>query len=459
MFIVRTSFVALALVAGAAALADDAPALRTRFHNAEFTIPAGFAREPLSSDPSYYVLKLQGIDIRKVMAVDIHVLKERPITGPVEAMFGAWADEKAKSLQWGKDTVVREETPRQWANHPGGGKMMLQHLSYGGTRPNDARNQQLNVFVDGGDVAQAFTLDTAAMGDAAAGVTLMREHAKTFQAFVAGARLLSRDVLVPAPTPQDKALTRYTVEKGLDFLEWLLEVPLTAEQRGQVRDHLIAEWKANDRGEMGGVAELFAVKAEVDKLEDVKKKELARQAVRVELLKNARAEAAKGDKLAGMIVGAHDSAHAPIAAGEPPLTRQASDAALEVLHFMAAAHAGVSTDWARARPDKARLDAFAKSLAAEYPNLPAGAKAEIAGAPLAWAALRAVWPELPAEQRVALAKQWGESPAVAQLAGKLKTSNTFGVSDDVARTMREYNAQRQLIDMGAYRLNYRPGYP
>jgi len=459
MFIIRTSFVALAMVTGFAALADETPAPRTRFHNAEFTIPAGFKREPLASDPSYYVLKIQGNDIRKVMAVDIHVLKERPITGPVEAMFGAWADEKAKSLQWGKDTVVREETPRQWANHPGGGRMMLQHISYGSARPQDARNHQLNVFVDGGDVAQAFTLDTAATGDAAAGVALLREHARTYQAFVAGARLLSRDVLVPARAPQDKALTRYTVEKGLDFLEWLLEVPLTAEQRGQVREHLITAWRANDRGEMAGVAELFAVKAEVDKLEDVKKKELARQAVRGELLKNARAEAAKGDKLAGMIVAAHDAAHSPIAAGEPPLTRQSSDAALEVVHFMAAAHAGVSTDWVAARPDKARLDAFAKSLAAEYPNLPAGAKAEIAGAPLAWAALRAVWPELPADQRAALAKQWGESPAVAQLAGTLKSKNAFGVSDEVARTMREYNAQRQLINMGAYRLNYRPVYP
>jgi hypothetical protein len=327
--------------------------------------------------------------------------------------------------------------------------MLTQHFSYGDAK-GGARNHQIAVYVDGGTgIGQAFVLEAAATGTDADSRALLDRHRATFDAFLASARLPSRTILAKAPTASDRPLTAYDVDRALDFLEWLLDVPFTTTQRDTVRDHLASAWSRNDRTEIEGLAGVLNARTQFDALEPAKR-ELARQAAREAVLKESRADAAKGDKLAALIVAAYDAAHAPLAPGDPPLTRQSADASLEVLYFMAAVVAAAPTD--SNHPTKPKLDEWSKTLAAQYPNLPPDAKKEIAGAPLAWAALRAAWPELTPDQRATLSKTWADSPAVAALAVELRKGQDAADLRKAGDVMRAYDAHRRLIDMGAYRL-------
>ena len=52
-------------------------------------------------------------------------------------------------------------------------------------------------------------------------------------------------------------LTQSMVDKGRDFIEWLFEAPLTAEQRRTVEASIIESWKTGDKEEIAGTLELL----------------------------------------------------------------------------------------------------------------------------------------------------------------------------------------------------------
>ena len=228
-----------------------------------------------------------------------------------------------------------------------------------------------------------------------------------FDQFLRGVRLSDSLVLVDGTPP----LTQATVDQVADFLEWLIEVPFTDEQRQMIAGNMIESWKKDDREEIKGIEDVVKFRAQLSEMSK-EQKELARQAAQPELIRQARNET---DPVAKMIVQAYDAAHQPIAAGDPPLTRQATDALLETLFFMASQVQGA----AEVMPTPEMKEQWAKALAGSYDQADEAARQEMAQMPMRWAAIRMMWPGLSDQDKARTKAQWAQSPQVKQVAAAI----------------------------------------
>lgn len=284
---------------------------------------------------------------------------------------------------------------------------------------------------------------------------LLDQHLPAFNTFVSELRLPSRTIL--AERPGHPPLTLRTAQHVGDFLEWLLEVPFTEAQRETLQQYLIQSWQQGDAEGIEGVRTVLDFRKKLEEL-TADQKTYAREAARAEALKLWRVEAQQGDVMAKMMVEMYDGARAalvPGGPGEPPLTRQSTDASLEILYFMASKAVDPSTRGFVLYPPQEQKDQWAKELASNYAALPAGQKQEIAEMASTWAGLRMLWPELSGEQRAALAAGWAQTPPVQALVPAVKKGAESARMRELAQTMRSMDAHQQLIWMGAYRLNYR----
>jgi hypothetical protein len=334
----------------------------------------------------------------------------------------------------------KEEAPRVEGVHPAGYKTLTTLTSVKATGyGQDARLYSLHVYLEANGLASHLQY-------AAAYRENFDLHRPTFEAFLRNLRLLSGQTLAPAFDDQPP-LEQFTVNQCCDFLEWLLDVPLTDTQREAARDHLTRAWERKDKEEAKGLWEVFAGRNELDKL-DKAKKELGRVAARNEVIKTWRDEAAKGDAMAKLMVDIYDRAHQPLAqgnAGEPPLTRQRADATLEILHFMASKVAGFDVG-----PTEQQKAEFAKELAAKYASLDAAAKTEVEQMPLYWAWFRAAWPELPAEERTKLVGQWGADERIKPIVGRVQELRAKAIASGndpsgQLKAMRKLYQQQQTV--------------
>jgi hypothetical protein len=92
----------------------------------------------------------------------------------------------------------------------------------------------------------------------------------------------------------------------------------------------------------------------------------------------------------------------------PPLTREASDAYLKILRFMA----GVVQGFELGPPSQEDTEVFAQALGAEYcRSVTDDARAFIAEAPAHLIELRTAWPDLEESQRAQLREQWRQQLA------------------------------------------------
>lgn len=249
-------------------------------------------------------------------------------------------------------------------------------------------------------------------------------------------------------------LTMYTINTCTDFCEWFMDVPFTQEQRAVMQQYMVDVWRSNDpkdKEDRDGLAEVIKASNEVAKIYETDKRELTRQAVRTEVMKQWREEATRGDRMAKFMVDIYDAANKPIAtaakAGEPNLTRQSADATLEALHFMASKAAGYDVE-----PTAAQKAEFAQKLAAAYATVPAELKQELAQMPLYWAALRVQWPELPADERRKLAEAWASAEQIKPIvenikAAKAKADTEAAKPAEQLKALQKYYQERQNVAM------------
>ena len=107
------------------------------------------------------------------------------------------------------------------------------------------------------------------------------------------------------------------------------------------------------------------------------------------------------DELSKLLREWHAEASRILAAGTPPLTREAAESWVEIIGFAAAASPTGDLDIS-APPN---LEWDISRLAKEYPNLPLRHQALIALSPIALNELRRAWPGLSLDQRIAAASQ------------------------------------------------------
>lgn len=246
----------------------------------------------------------------------------------------------------------------------------------------------------------------------------------------------SSEVLVPVQ-PAAESLTRSTHARLMQIIEWTLKAPLTAEQRARLSDILVKEWR--DPKERAGLKEWLAIAEHIDSLPDAQRPNVREQLL-VQIVPALR-DSARTDADARWFLGVYEAANRPIAAGAPgtpPLTRQASDALVEMLFFMMSQAHGMALE-----PGAPERDEMARALTAAWPKLPLARRQEIANAPVQWAGLRASWDVSGAADRAQVAAQWRKdfplpqadasltaqplaaSPAARQALARLKEIDTW----------------------------------
>jgi hypothetical protein len=211
-------------------------------------------------------------------------------------------------------------------------------------------------------------------------------------------------------------LTRFALDETIDFVEWLIHAPLTAEQRATIENEVRSYWKTKNQAEIDGITELLKLRAELAKVKP-EERELLRQAMLEEGLKEWRADTES--PVCRMLLQVHDAANQPIAAGDPPLVRQAVDAYAEYLYFAAGQSSGIDVQVSAETKQK-----LAETVAKGYAELPRDRRELIASMPMTWAALRIAWPGLDEAQKSRLLTAWKEDPEMQKLRVHLSSLST-----------------------------------
>ncbi len=200
----------------------------------------------------------------------------------------------------------------------------------------------------------------------------------------------------------DPPLTVELVDRTTGFIEWMLDVPLTDGQRQTIREGLVESWTSNNREDVEGIADLLQLEAQVREMDEATRLALRAQ-VQPDLVQQLRQQ--PEDEGAQWLLAIYEAGHQPIADGDPPLTRQATDAYAEFLCFVIAQGLGQEGF----EPPAEFKDEFAKTVAAGYADLSPEEKQELVQMPLAWAAVRIEWAKMPDEQKQQYRAQWAES--------------------------------------------------
>jgi hypothetical protein len=404
-----------ALTAGATQIdpSTDAQGLPPiRANGALVTLPHRWIR--VHSSDANYILQPIVVPWKEIVAFQISVFEPGP--KDLRAHMDATLEQLTKD---GMTNVTIEEPVKAFtlpagydalavvvsADQPGGGKIFARFTE-----------------VDAGDGgSQNFAL-------VASKRELLDQHLPTYRQIVGGARLLSRVKLADAGAGAagEKPLTLLAVEQVTDFLAWLLDVPFTPQQQQTIRDYLIHVWRHGQPKDLAGIRQVQTTMNQVQAL-GKEQRALARETLRLNALGAMRQDAQKGDTLAKMLVEAYDAANQPLAqgaAGEPPLTRQTADAALELAYFMASKVADPQGNAPDVRPTLKQLDDWARELVAGYADMPAARKQELAQMPRTYAALRLAWPEIPPSERPAVLERWAQTEPVRQAVEQIRKKGT-----------------------------------
>jgi hypothetical protein len=372
-----------------AAQSPAGPVQQSRTDRLLYTLPSGWTR---TEKDAFTVLHAPSVPAGRV--AEIRILPAKPLTTPLQAVATAEGERL-------KRTYARVQVaPVSVVRHPNGFEIAIAGASMANASAPSVFIYQAQCFVRSGDHVQPLVLETS-------DYPLYQAHKAAFDALLQSVRVTDSIVLARG----NPTLTQATLDSLTDFLEWLIEVPFTEEQRQVIAHAVIDSWKKNDRPDIQGVQDVLKLRAQLATM-TAEQKMLVRQTAQPEVIKTARSET---DAISKVVVQVYDAAHKPIAAGNPPLTRQAADAMLEVLFFMAS-QVRLGDTAAQPSPTPQMKEVWANNLAANYGKTDAAARKSIAGMPITWAALRMTWPDLPAADKAKARAQWGRSNEVKQVA-------------------------------------------
>ncbi len=407
----RRGVAAVLLLFSAAVSAQD----RARFDIASFDLPEGWSKAPVVE-----VLRLQP------PANDAHVDVARSV--PISASI----DEHGAALVAAAEKLPDyriEVAPQSGPHRRSSGRWHRFVFSYADPERAGQFLYVAKLSVAAGDRCVSFSMVTAT-------VAAYDAHRAVLGTMVDGVVLSSGQRLERGSPP----LTRFMVDESIDFLEWLVQSPMTDDQKATVETELRRYWKQKLQTEIDGIRELLSARVELARM-DEERRELARQAVLVEVLAAWRADAE--DAGAKLMLSIYDASHAPIAAGEPPLTRQAVEAFAEFLNFAAGKTIGYD-----GKLPKSTRDQLVAGVAEGYAELPTEQRELITSMPMVWAALRVAWPDLSPEQQQEYIDGWKRSESIAAL-GEAMAAQKRAADElrEAAEGMRELQ-QRQAMMRG-----------
>jgi hypothetical protein len=191
-------------------------------------------------------------------------------------------------------------------------------------------------------------------------------------------------------------LTESMVSRFTSYLGWVLQIRLTQPLKDNLRAALLEDWKQPKE-----------IKSDMDFLNwqvdmanrSNEEKEYFRSKAEPEIIKAMRMD--RGNPAAPWIVAAYDASHPSIAAGNPPLTRQAADAYTELLCFIRN-----QTGGPRQEANQALKDSNAQLIAQKYPKLSSDSQQKLAQMPQNWAMVRLQWVKGSEADRQKMVAQW-----------------------------------------------------
>ena len=126
-------------------------------------------------------------------------------------------------------------------------------------------------------------------------------------------------------------LTGELVNKGVRLFEWLLDAHLTIEQRSLLRNCLVGIWNTHRQRDIDDAAKALNFQDQVNS-KSPEERAVIRGALSEMFVASARQK--PNDVFAQWMLNIYDSAHRPIANGNPPLTAQVADAYAEFVSFV-----------------------------------------------------------------------------------------------------------------------------
>src|SRR5207244_668933 len=130
-------------------------------------------------------------------------------------------------------------------------------------------------------------------------------------------------------------------------------------------------------------------------------REVVRRKLQPEILKQMRAD--KDNPDTKWLLEVYDATHKPIAPGDPPLTRQMSDAFAELACFMIGEVTAKKID-----ANQGFKEAWAAMMKQKYAGFNAEQQKTLGQIPELWATLRLAWEKAPEPEREKIRAQWKE---------------------------------------------------
>jgi len=239
-------------------------------------------------------------------------------------------------------------------------------------------------------------------------------------------------------------LNQQVVDRATSYFAWLLETPLTNEQKVLFERYLVGCWQKHSQEDIKGALDLAEAYEKIKHMPPEQQQLVRQEVLPANLAEMRKGSAdATGKEITRELVAIYDASHKPIAAGNPPLTRQMTDAYVEVTYFMLTEATGGPLP-----PLTAEIrDQWAQAISRSYPTLGDEQRKQIDQMPRLAAALRVWWPTVPEAQKTQYRQTWkqsllgSQSPVGAPSAQP--TANPSRGSKTAAEIMRESQMQHQ----------------
>ena len=254
-------------------------------------------------------------------------------------------------------------------------------------------------------------------------------------------------------------LTEEMIGRFAEFFEWAFDVHLTNDQCNVLRTYSVDIWNKQTKSDMDAIVNVVQLQIELSKA-DRKKLAVVRASYEPQVLESMRKQ--PNEPMAVWALAVYESSHKVLAAGNPPLTRQTSDAYLEAVFLMLGEVQGKRDEV----PDEQLKNEWAAAMTSSYERMPDAMKQQIATMPLFVAQMRLNWPTMPEPEKAKYRSAWAQAlkpllPAPAPAAsnntfsGKTssrKMSAAEAMAEQNRRFRMHMNTSNAMMDI--YKLSY-----
>jgi hypothetical protein len=241
-------------------------------------------------------------------------------------------------------------------------------------------------------------------------------------------------VLVPGNPP----LTEEMIGRFGEYYEWAFNMRLTNDQCSVLRKYAVDIWKKQSKDGMDSIVGTIQIQVYLSQA-DPKQVAVIQANYESQCFDALRKQ--PNDPFAAWLLTVYESSHKVLAQGNPPLTRQISDAFLEALFFMLGEVQGKRDEV----PSAQLKNDWAAAITSAYPRLTDDMKKNIAGMPLFIAQMRLHWPTLAESEKAKYRATWAVAintllPAAAPSASNGTATGKKSIGEMMAEQNRRHES-------------------